>query len=290
MPDYSPKLVVGRGNLHFNRFKDGTNVPISGEHYFGNTPELSTTTDDTSLDHYSSEEGFKVMDESITLQSDMTGTFTTDHISIENLALFFHGAKTERVIAPQVGVVEKFTVQRGTYIQLGMTNEPHGSGVRWVENVTVDGIPNLEDNFELDLERGRLYVEPDAPDLDDMVEYTFNYDVRPQSRTQVISKGKQIRGSLRFIGKNPHGENIDHFWPSVTLMPNGDYALKGDDWQQMSFNFRVLQVGSKTVRHIAETPSVLLDSGNGDANGETPDSGTDGATPVVEPTAPATGT
>jgi len=32
--------------------------------------------------------------------------------------------------------------------------------------------------------------------------------------------------------------------PYVKLMPNGDFALKGDEWQQLSFNIEVLKKGT----------------------------------------------
>ena len=33
-------FTLGRGQLHFGQFKDGTQAP-QGERYFGNTPDLS---------------------------------------------------------------------------------------------------------------------------------------------------------------------------------------------------------------------------------------------------------
>ncbi|QHJ72774.1 structural protein [Proteus phage P16-2532] len=51
--------VVGRGRLFFDKFVDGCNNSEHGEMYFGNTPELSLSSDTETLDHYSSDYGMR---------------------------------------------------------------------------------------------------------------------------------------------------------------------------------------------------------------------------------------
>ncbi len=90
--------VVGRGRLFFGQFKKGTRRP-QGQLYFGNTPELSMSQDEDTLDHYSSEGGVRVKDASATLQTDQSGSFACDNISMPNLALWFRGEQIKRVEA-----------------------------------------------------------------------------------------------------------------------------------------------------------------------------------------------
>lgn len=90
--------VVGRGRVFFGQFRKGTRRP-QGQLYFGNTPELSMTQDEETLDHYSSEGGARVKDASVTLQNDQTGSFACDNISMENLALWFRGDLISRIEA-----------------------------------------------------------------------------------------------------------------------------------------------------------------------------------------------
>lgn len=90
--------VVGRGRLFFGQFKKGTRRAM-GQHYFGNTPELSMSQDEDTLDHYSSEGGVRVKDASATLQNDQTGSFACDNISMKNLALWFRGEVVRRIEA-----------------------------------------------------------------------------------------------------------------------------------------------------------------------------------------------
>lgn len=90
--------VVGRGRLFFGQFKKGTRKP-QGQHYFGNTPELSMSQDEETLDHYSSEGGARVKDASATLQNDQSGSFACDNISMPNLAYWFRGEQIKRIEA-----------------------------------------------------------------------------------------------------------------------------------------------------------------------------------------------
>jgi len=53
--------------------------------------------------------------------------------------------------------------------------------------------------------------------------------------------GKAMFKQLRFIADNPTGDNIDYYFPNVTLSPNGDYALKSDEWQVVPFTVDILK-------------------------------------------------
>ncbi len=98
MDEQTNNYVVGRGRLFFGQFAKGTRKP-QGQLYFGNTPELSMSQDEDTLDHYSSEGGVRVKDASATLQNDQTGSFSCDNISLPNLALWFRGEQIRRVEA-----------------------------------------------------------------------------------------------------------------------------------------------------------------------------------------------
>lgn len=269
MPNYEPNYVVGRGRLYFSLFKKGSNTPVSGELYFGNTPELTLTADTETLDHYSSEEGLRNLDASVLLEYTQGGNFTTDEINADNLALFFLGDKstvTQTQMTDRKEVIT--TVQQGRYYQLGIDSVTP-SGVRNINNVqivvadagtaisvgsgdisTIPGTTVLDDgDYEVDLALGRIYIEPDAAGIGALGKTAaIQYDVNAQSRTMVIGKANMIYGSLRFISDNPVGKQKDYFFPKVSLTPDGDYALKGDDWQVMGFTFRAMKLNSVTER------------------------------------------
>lgn len=268
MPNYEPNYVVGRGRLYFNIFKKGSNTPASGELYFGNTPELTLTADTETLDHYSSESGLRNLDASVLLEYTQGGNFTTDEINADNLALFFLGDKTVVTQTQMTDRKETFELlQKGRYYQLG-TDDVTPTGVRNIDNFqivvadagtsisvgsgdisTIVGTTALPaDNYEIDLATGRLYIEPDASDIGSGKTAAVQYDVGAQSRTTVIGKANMIYGALRFISDNPVGTQKDYYFPKVSLQPDGDYALKGDDWQVMGFTFRAMKLNSVTER------------------------------------------
>jgi hypothetical protein len=98
MQDTDMNYVVGRGRLFFGQFFPSTRK-AQGQDYFGNTPALSLSQAEDSLDHYSSEGGVRVKDASVSLQNDSSGSFQCDNISLSNLALWFRGYKTSVIQA-----------------------------------------------------------------------------------------------------------------------------------------------------------------------------------------------
>lgn len=269
MPTYEPNYVVGRGRLYFDKFKKGSNNSESGELYFGNSPEFTLTTDSETLDHYSSEHGLREMDASVLLELTQGGNFTVDEINADNLALFFLGEKSTITQTQATDRKETFElIKKGRYYQLG-ADEVTPSGVRNITNFQIvvaaagtsistgsgditsipGATPLPSDQYEIEVETGRLYIEPDAANVPGAgMTAAVQYDVDAQTRTIVIGKSDMIYGALRFLSDNPVGTNKDYFFPKVALQPDGDYALKGDDWQVMSFSFRAMKKNSNLQR------------------------------------------
>ncbi|WP_324271072.1 invasin domain 3-containing protein (plasmid) [Enterobacter hormaechei] len=276
-------LVLGRGRLFFDR-QDSKGNP-TGERYLGNTPELNATQDVTTLDHFASDYGVKEMDDQMTLQNTRSGSFITDNISIENVAAFFGGFNQTIVSTQQTDVKEGLNgskpITRGYFYQLGQSvDEPQGLGNIDPANFelyyaagnasivigsgdlsTVVGLTLLPaGNYELEADTGRVYIEPDAPDLVAPAQIYAQYNRKAGSTDMFITSDDTVRGALRFISDNPKGLQMNYYWPLVNLTPNGDYALKGDDWQQLSFNFGVLKKDCNTPSQITYRPTP--DAGN----------------------------
>ena len=62
----------------------------------------------------------------------------------------------------------------------------------------------------------------------------------------VTAANAEIYGALLYIGNNAVGENFDYYWPYVSLKPDGDFALKGEEWQQIGFSFEALKLDDVT--------------------------------------------
>lgn len=71
----------------------------------------------------------------------------------------------------------------------------------------------------------------------------------------VIGKGSMIFGAMTFESDNPIGSNLNYWFPYVSLMPTGTFALKGDVWQVMSFTAEALKRDSATQRVYTYVPA-----------------------------------
>lgn len=244
------EYVIGKGQVLFDKFLPGTKTG-TGERYLGNTPELSTSSDEETLDHYDADSGLNVKDESVTIEQNVTGSLVTDNINMENVAMFFGGEVESATIVAGVGLTETHKVRRkGVWVQLGST-VAFPQGARKVVNVVVKkGAATIDqaDNYDVDLDLARVFIETDAPGiaLDDDLIYT--YDQEATTRRTTVGKGTEVRGALRFVSFNPIGPKKDYFWPYVKLSANGDFSLKGDEWQQIPFTFEVLKKDAATER------------------------------------------
>lgn len=250
MAGENKEYVVGKGELYFDKFADGTLVG-EGERYMGNTPELTMSGDQSTLDHYDSDNGLNVKDESVVIEDNKTGTLVTDNISVENIGLMFGSDPEQVAVASATALIENHTVsKKGRWVQLGV-DEDQPMGARNITNFTLKiGSTTVtpSGNYEVDLINGRYFIEADAPGIvvDDVLIAT--YDQTATQRQMVVEGGSSVAGSLRFLSKNPVGPQTNYFWPYVKLTLNGDFALKGDEWQQIPFTFEVLQkTGFKRV-------------------------------------------
>lgn len=260
----NPNYVVGRGKLYFNQFLAGTKTLSGGARYLGNSPEISLGQNEEKLDHYNSDGGINVKDASISLQNDLTGSFTLDDISHENLALWFRGAVQSNVVAGGAVADEAHTVNLGTYVQLGLT-DANPIGARNVSLVTATNttqaaaVVDAAGNFEVDPVTGRVYILEDAPDIADGDELSFSYTAAAGTENVVIAAGTVIEGRLEYFADNAAGANDDYVWPYVQISPDGDLPLKGDDWQSMTFTMEVLKLNDSTERqYIIRRPAAAV--------------------------------
>ena len=251
------RYTLGRGELHFAQFRAGTLLP-RGELYMGNSPAFSLTATQENLDHYSSDAGVRQKDDSILLQLDYASALTVDNIDLDNLGYFFLGEKrTINTVETPVAAETLALVEKGRWYQLG-TSDVNPSGVRGVSAVTLTPTPAgtayvAGTDYLLDLENGRVFIQP-AGAITDGSSPTVAYTIGAASRDQIITSGKVIEGALRYLSKNPAGLQINYFMPHVKFTPNGEFALKGDTWQELQFNVEVLQKNSLAAIYLDGAP------------------------------------
>jgi hypothetical protein len=251
--------TLGRGRLYFDKFAAGTKNP-TGQRYIGNTPEINLTSDSESLEHFDSDNGIRQKDASVLLQLSRTGSFITDHISPANLALFFLGSEEIVTVAPVTDATYDIDdVIVGMRYQVGASSGAP-AGVRNLSGVSiVKGVTPLvlDTDFTLDAASGGVtFIAGGAVATGDDVVVT--YDLAASSHNRVVTAASaEIEGALLYVSNNPEGEQFDYFWPDVMLKPDGDFALKSDEWQQIGFGFEALKKDDNT--------EVLYINGRADA-------------------------
>lgn len=239
--------TYGSGEVSFAPFLANTQTP-GARRYIGNTPEFTLTSESESLDHMDVDHGIAFKDDSVQTSFTQGGTIVTDNINYENIALFFLGTSSTLTTASGTATIDTIAaIGFGTY-QLGVTaNLP--TGLRKVSNVVVtDGetVPATYVagvDYVIDGDAGTItFIEGGTIEAGDPVKIT--YDNAASTRSQVVSSNKTIEGALHFKAFNPVGPKVDYLMPWVKLTPNGDFALKGDDWLTLPFNVEVLKKGS----------------------------------------------
>ncbi|MFU1607319.1 hypothetical protein ACM25O_13120 [Sulfitobacter pontiacus] len=239
-------LVLGRGKVYFDRFIPGTTIK-TGERYMGATPSFSVSAETQELDHFSSEEGLQIKDESVTLRVDYSGALTVEDMSGANTALFFFGESETTTIAAAADEQDVFVAQPGLVYQLG-ASDAKPEGVEQVSAITVTGnggAPVYAEgaDYIAHLEEGFIEIVPGGAIVAD-TPIEVNYSVAAQTQNRVISGSTLIQGALRFRSRNGVGQQRNFYMPKVTLRPNGEFALKGEEWQNISFNVEILKAGN----------------------------------------------
>lgn len=262
--------TLGRGRLFAARFTaaqvsagiTAATMPEGGYKYIGNTPEIAITSEEETLDHFDSDSGIRTKDDSVSLQVNRTGSFTTDNIDVANLGMLFlaDGVNTVTQLSATAATYVFNAAAPGHFIQVGQT-AALPTGVRNISNVSVrtgagfTTVVTPTGNYEVDEALGRIYILPGAPAIPAGTAIQVTYDAAAGTRQQVISKSTSIYVALQYVADNPRGTNRDVVMPLVKLAPNGDYNLKGDEWQQISFSMEVLKKGSLEAIYIDGRPA-----------------------------------
>lgn len=242
--------VLGKGELFFAPFLVGGQVP-EPERYLGNTPELALTIETQDLDHFSSDRGIREKDDSVVLEVTRRGNFSCDNIDPKNLAVFFFGSASVQAQTVATVTDEALGLAKpDTYVQLGVTAlnptgvralDLHSTGPDVKIILKADAVTMTEgDDYDIDMDLGRVYIRPDG-DIAEGDVLLVSYKTKVATRDHVISGSSAIEGTLRLVARNPKGKNFDYFLPWAKLTPNGDFALKGEDWMTIPFNIEALR-------------------------------------------------
>ena len=246
--------TLGRGRIFFGRFEGTGEVPRPFR-YLGNTPELNLTIETENLDHVSSESGVREVDDSVALDVTRSGTMICDDIQLKNLALFFFGEEGKVTATAATGVTETFVdPQIDEVFQLGLSDADR-VGVRNIDFTSLTHSDNtaltVNTDFRIDEVNGLIEMLKTPP----AGTYTATYSRIASTYDRVISGSQPVQGAMRFVEDNPKG--INNFWvmPKVTLRPNGEISLKGDEWRQIPFSLDVQKPSVGEAIYINGVPA-----------------------------------
>lgn len=245
------KYVLGRGKVFFARFGTGTLEP-DGYRYIGNTPEFNMTIESEELDHYDSDQGIREKDDSVPLEVNRSGSLITDNIVPDNVALFFFGEASTVTQAAVVSGTETLTsIKFGHSYKLGQS-PANPAGYFGIDETgfsveTTVGATALVagTDYEMDYDNGLItFLETSAIAVEG-TSIDVTYAVLNTTRSRVISGSEPVEGSMLYVTKNPKGDDCTFLMPYVKITPNGDYALKGDEWQQIPLTLEILKPEGK---------------------------------------------
>lgn len=256
------QYVLGRGKVFFARFGTGTLEP-DGFRYIGNTPEFNLTIESEELDHYDSDQGIREKDDSVPLEVNRTGSLITDNIIPENVALFFFGENSivaQASVASDTEILEG--IKDGHSYKLGATpSNPAGyfgiNEAGFVVEVSPGGTPLVEGtDYEMDFDNGLITFTEGSALAVNGEDIDVTYAVLATNRSRVISGSSPVEGAMLYVTRNPKGEDSTFLMPYIKITPNGDYALKGDEWQQIPLTLEILKPENKEAIYRDGIPAL----------------------------------
>ena len=118
-----------------------------------------------------------------------------------------------------------------------------GTGVSFQEGV----------DYTVDYDNGVLHITDNSAIVDG-TDIDVYFGTRSSTRERVISGSTPVEGALMYIAANPKGTDFNYMLPWIKVTPNGDYALKGDEWQQIPLNIEILKPTNKEAIYMNGRP------------------------------------
>ena len=274
---HANNTVIGAGECFIDELK--ADEATQGERYLGDTPSgvLRIETEETTVvagDGATPRTLARVV-------SNITRSFevSLQDISPENLALFVLGTDGEQEDAAtpvlRTDGAGLITVKTGHWYQLGASaSKPAGvgsvkkadfgvysaptSGVKYTPTSFADDRVDEVNDYTLDHEAGRLYIEPGKRISDGDTVCVAYTPVAQTLKNVVASARKQIKAAFRYVEDATQGRGNNYYAPVALIRPGGDMALKDRTAaQSLTLNIEVLQPanGALAPLYINQQPA-----------------------------------
>jgi len=223
--------TIGKGKLLFK--PDGSN----GFRDLGNCPDFKITVDTETIDHFSSRSGLQTKDMEIVKKQTAVGSFTLDEPVIENLQLFvMSGSPSD--ISQSAGSTTDQAVNGYHDLWIDLGKKQISSVVVTDSGGTTTYTEGTD--YEVDTANGLLKVLSGGSITDGqalLVDYSY---AAVTIKKVGAASATTVKGHIYFAGDPPAGRKLD-VKGYVSLKPNGDMSLIGDDWMEIGFSMEFLQ-------------------------------------------------
>ena len=274
--------VLGRGRVLLANVDNVSKEP--GQYrYVGITRELNVTATTEELEHTSSDEGINQIDDRVQLSVTRTGTMVFEDIEMDNIALFFFGQSTiatqnaantqsdaisgsrlTRILDDGWDADNELIIGATASSPLGaraITADPTLAGMNSANSPASVTLVKNTDWEVVDLTRGAIRILNTAKTFAatgdavlSRITITYNRAAIGGGVRMVTSGSTPFEGSLRFEEKNPVGQNKIWTMPLVNISPNGDLALKAEEWVQIPLSLAINKPPNAEALYSVEVP------------------------------------
>lgn len=256
----SRNLTIPRGKILFAEYLTGTQNPGPFVE-LGNCPEFTLSRSNSKLEHFGSQQGIKVKDESMTIDSSLNGSLTTDDMRATNKRLWFMGTIENVAQTALTSSTLTLTVNKGEVVQLGRT-EANPLGAR---NITVTSIAPSPSgtayvagtDYLVHSAIGMVEILPSGS-IPNAQAVIITWTASIASYDRIVMGDTEREGELRFVAFTQVGAPRDILLPRVKISPNGDMSLLTDPespaWQTLALSIEALRKGNLALAYESGRP------------------------------------
>lgn len=246
-------LYLGRGEVYFDRFADGT-TNRTGELNLGNVTTFEVSMKDDTKEKYESMTHSSLLYGRASIRRTAEVTITGDEYSLENFALVTIG---NQAVISQTGS----TVTGETLTTAPIQGCYYPTAKRKISSVTLhDGssTKTLGTDYTIDAVTGRIYIVPGGS-ITNSDTLTVDYTYATIS-LNIVQGGTSpaLDGYIRFISDPVKGPNYEVECWHANFVPDGKISFIADDYG--NWTLKGLLIADLT-NHAAEPYYHIIDRG-----------------------------
>nr|DAD64862.1 MAG TPA: hypothetical protein [Caudoviricetes sp.] len=199
--------------------------------YFGSTDSMSVSTESEKKEHLSTEDAIPVTDAEVVTKQSAKISWSSADMSAQMMAFAFRGEVDEIEGAKTLDI----TLKDDDSYPLIIPTSGYGAS-KVVETALKEG-----EDFNFDSRSGNIEIIKKPANL--TLKFTFT-GAKKSLSFNAFKSAKTI-ASLMFISNAASGKSFKYEFFRVNIAQEGDFALKGEEFMQVSFSGSVLKDNSR---------------------------------------------